>query len=284
MGLGDIFKIGEFKQEISRLQTENENLSQNIQQLQQAAENMRNQLRELNGFQYFEIQKMISELDAEYHEKEKSLKQHYEDLEKSEKDNLNKIILNLNNTISEKEMESKDILDNLNELRLQEAKLLKNVKTQTNKLARSKELVKAINYTFEKYLNYEPSQSTLKFPENDLLELEDISPSVILKLHCMDVKDLRKAYRENDKQIDSVLKKYSARYTTKANQAIYKLMVIALRSELQNILYNLKYEKLDTSIEDIKKVTHKFLIVAGEGNQSIAGTLTKFIGEIEYLS
>lgn len=99
----------------------------------------------------------------------------------------------------------------------------------------------------------------------------------------MDVKDLRKAYRENDKQIDSVLKKYSARYTTKANQAIYKLMVIALRSELQNILYNLKYEKLDTSIEDIKKVTHKFLIVAGEGNQSIAGTLTKFIGEIEYL-
>ena len=148
MGLGDIFKIGEFKQEISRLQTENENLSQNIQQLQQAAENMRNQLRELNGFQYFEIQKMISELDAEYHEKEKSLKQRYEDLEKSEKDNLNKIILNLNNTISEKEMESKDILDNLNELRLQEAKLLKNVKTQTNKLARSKELVKAINLNY----------------------------------------------------------------------------------------------------------------------------------------
>lgn len=99
----------------------------------------------------------------------------------------------------------------------------------------------------------------------------------------MDVKDLRKAFRQNDKQIDSVLKKYSARYTTKANQAIYKLMVIALRAELQNILYNLKYEKLDTSIEDVKKVTKKFLKVAGEGNQSIAGTLTKFIGEIEYL-
>lgn len=99
----------------------------------------------------------------------------------------------------------------------------------------------------------------------------------------MDVKDLRKAYRQNDKQIDSVLQKYSARYTTKANQAIYKLMVIALRSELQNILYNLKYEQLDTSIEDVKKVTQKFLKVAGEGNQSIAGTLTKFIGEIEYL-
>lgn len=44
----------------------------------------------------------------------------------------------------------------------------------------------------------------------------------------MDVKDLRKAYRQNDKQITELLDKYSSRYTTKANQAIYKLMVIAL--------------------------------------------------------
>lgn len=99
----------------------------------------------------------------------------------------------------------------------------------------------------------------------------------------MDVKDLRKAYRENDKLINNILEKYSARYTTKANQAIYKLMVIALRAELQNILYNLKYEKLDKSVDDVKMVTKKYLKIAGEGNQSIAGTLTKFIGEIEYL-
>lgn len=99
----------------------------------------------------------------------------------------------------------------------------------------------------------------------------------------MDIKDLRKAYRQNDKQITELLDKYSSRYTTKANQAIYKLMVIALRAELQNILYNLKFDKLDKSIEDIKNVTQKYLKIAGEGNQSIAGTLTKFIGEIEYL-
>ena len=98
----------------------------------------------------------------------------------------------------------------------------------------------------------------------------------------MDVKDLRKAYRQNDKQINDLLAKYSARYTTKANQAIYKLMVIALRAELQNILYNLKFEKLEKSIDDIKDVTHKYLEIAGNGNQSIAGTLTKFIGEISW--
>lgn len=99
----------------------------------------------------------------------------------------------------------------------------------------------------------------------------------------MDVKDLRKAYRENEKQIDKLLSQYSSRYTTKANKSIYSLMVIALRAELQNILYNLKYEKLEKSIEDVKNVSAKYLKIAGEGNQSIAGTLTKFIGEIEYL-
>ena len=123
----------------------------------------------------------------------------------------------------------------------------------------------------------------LKIPEYDLTELESISPSIILKLHSMDIKDLRKAFNDNNKLIDNILTQYSARYTTKANQAIYKLMVVALRAELQNILTNLKYEKLDKSLDDIKKVTDKYLKIASDGNQSIAGTLTKFIGEIEYL-
>lgn len=74
-----------------------------------------------------------------------------------------------------------------------------------------------------------------------------------------------------------------ARYTTKANQTIYQLMVIALRAELQNILYDLKYEKLDQAVEKVKIVTRKYLQIAGEGNKSIVGTLTRFIGEIEYL-
>lgn len=162
-------------------------------------------------------------------------------------------------------------------------KLIKSTKTQTNKLARSKELVKAIDYALEGYFNYEPSQSSFKISPEQLTDLEELSPTIMLKLHCMDVKDLRKAYKANDKQITDLLDKYAARYTTKANKAIYNLMVIALRAELQNILYNLKYEKLDSAIDQVKTVTQKYLKIAGEGNQSIVGTLTKFIGEVEYL-
>lgn len=258
MGLFDIFKVGQYKSEIEQLKHSNEEANK--------------KLNELGGRDYFQVKEMTAALKADY-ERKKAI----------EENQLREHLLGLTRSISDKTDKEQELSNKISELRLEESKLAKNNKTQTNKLSRSKELIKAINYALEAYLNYEPAQSSIKLPQDDLDALDEISPSIILKLHCMDVKDLKKAYRENDKQINSVLDKYSARYTTKSNQAIYKLMVIALRAELQNILYNLKYEKLEKSIDDVKTVTQKYLKIAGEGNQSIAGTLSKFIGEIEYL-
>jgi hypothetical protein len=112
---------------------------------------------------------------------------------------------------------------------------------------------------------------------------EELLPTVTLKLHCIDVKELKKKFKDNEKAIKETLEKYEGRYTTKANATIYKLMVIALQAELQNVLYNLKFNKLENSVTDIKKITQKYLAIAGEGNQSIVNTLVKFITSIEYL-
>ncbi len=176
-----------------------------------------------------------------------------------------------------------DLREEIASLQETSNKLKKQVDTQSKKLSRTKELYKSIDHAINNFFESDAEYSNCRISTRDFEDLELISPSIILKLHCMDVKDLRKAYKENEKQINSILDKYSARYTTKANKSIYNLMVIALRAELQNILYNLKYEKLDKSIDDVKIVSAKYLKIAGEGNQSIAGTLTKFIGEIEYL-
>lgn len=192
----------------------------------------------------------------------------------AECENLNVEILSQNDIIAK----LKEEILSLNE---QNEKLQKQTNAQTRKLQRSKELYKSIDYCITSFLSDEGTPTLLSQEENS--EYDEFAPSVILKLHCMDMKDLRKAYRENDKQINKVLEAYSSRYTTKANRTIYQLMVIALRAELQNILANLKYEKLDQSIDYVKKVTAKYLKIAGEGNQSIVSTLTKFIGEIEYL-
>ena len=60
-------------------------------------------------------------------------------------------------------------------------------------------------------------------------------------------------------------------------------MVIALRSELQNVLYTLNYKKLDEALNNIREIINKYLNIARSGNQTISSTLTKFIGELEIL-
>lgn len=169
------------------------------------------------------------------------------------------------------------------EIELEISKKREVVQKEAQKISKFRELYKSMKYSIENFLLYDPSKELLKFTPDDLEEVSSLVPSVMLRLQYMNSKELRKAYKENDKQIEKIMKDYSSRYTTKANQAIYSLMVIALRAELQNILSELKYDKLDVAIENIKKTTLKYLKIAGDGNQSIVGTLTKFISQLEYL-
>jgi len=159
----------------------------------------------------------------------------------------------------------------------------KNLISQEKKIEKIKILYRAAEYALKNYTNLDLRNSDLVIPPASENDLNALSPTVSLKLHNMDVKELRKSFNANDKLIEETLFNYLGRYTTKANAAIYKLMVMALRAELQNILYNLKYEKLDVATENVKIMTAKYLKIATDGNQSIAPTLVKFIGEIESL-
>ena len=258
MGLLDIFRISSIKQENADLKSQLSNLQQKID--------------DLGVNEYYQTKDKIIKMNAALEQKIAETDANI----KSQQKEANRIIVENNELIAKLREE----ISNLTE---QEARLSKQVRTHTKKIDRSKELYNSIVYSIDNFLVADVNYGNCKLPEKDYYDIELISPSVMLKLHCMDVKDLRKAYRENQKQIEKLLELYSSRYTTKANKSIYSLMVIALQAELQNILYNLKYEKLDHSIELVKVVTAKYLKIAGEGNQSIAGTLTKFIGEIEYL-
>lgn len=138
-------------------------------------------------------------------------------------------------------------------------------------------MYKSIEYTIEKFPEYQTIINKISDEEFSIV------PNVMLKLHHMDVKSLNKLFKDNQKQIETILNQYEDRYTSKANKTIYHLMVVALQAELQNVLYNLKFEKLDVAIEDIKNITQKYLKLAESGNQTIAKTLMNFIGQIEYL-
>ena len=134
-----------------------------------------------------------------------------------------------------------------------------------------------------RWSSFDYETSGLKIPSIDRTIIDKFTPAISLKLRSMDIKDLRKAMKNNNEVIENTLSKYESKYTTKTNKTIYKLMVIALQAELQNILYNLKYDEVNNSIKTIKDICKKYAIIVSYGNQSIAPTLTKFIGEIEYL-
>lgn len=237
-------------EQITNLMAQNQFILKQIEQQENEKNDLQEKLNSLNASEYFEVQEKI-----------KAAKQ------------------DLENFSSEKTQLSLE----MEQLTLQNDKLNKSIDSNTKKLSRIKELYSSIKYTLDNFSDTDRfSFNYISYTKYEK-ELDLISPSVILKLHSMDVKDLRKAFKDNDKQINDLLNQYSSRYTTKANRAIYQLMVIALRAELQNILYDLKYEKLESSIDNVKSVTQKYLTIASDGNQSIANTLTKFIGQIEYL-
>lgn len=191
--------------------------------------------------------------------------------------------------ISEAEVKLANITDqlqlaeaNLARAKQEEEKALKAALSAVRKVEKSRPLLKAIDHAILTYdgLNIEEASAVSGLVH----EVEDfVSPTIMLDLKCLGMKELRKRYRQNEKQIEEVLKKYEGRYTTKANAAIYKLMVIALRAELQNVLYSINYGKLDDALASISTITQKYYTIATAGNQSIAPTLKKFIGEIEYL-
>ena len=236
----------------------------------------------MSFFDIFKIDK-IKEENKRLNIRVSYLEKKLSDLGFTEYEQTKNAIDSMNKEIAEADITISKLKTQIEALNVDVENTEKKLSSAVKKLKRSKEIYSSVEHAIDNFLEYTPQMSSCKIDSSLLEDMDDLAPSVILKLHCMDMRDLRKAFNENDKQINELLSKYHSRYTTKSNKAIYQLMVIALRAELQNILYNLKYEKLDKSIEDLKKVTSKYLAIAADGNQSIAGTMTKFIGEIEYL-
>lgn len=269
----------------------------NSNKLSQSNNEMKQKLDEIGYTELEEIKKKINILNAEILEKENKISQvknEYDNKILEVKNNYDSELKNREIWIKSKikgideefdrkktHLENMKILVSINEE--ENKKLLKNIETQKNKLKKSKEILNSIQHCITEFLEYSPILSNIKTKiTNEELSSDDLVPTVILPLHSMDSKTLKTAFRNNEKQINALLKEYNNRYTTKSNKTIYDLMCIALNAELQNILYNLKYEKLENAISQIKTVTQKYYHISSDGNKQIAPTILKFIGQLEY--
>lgn len=212
------------------------------------------------------LKKEINEQEQLYNEYKTKNETIYEQIKsKAEADAINKI----QNRIDELEAEK-------SKLEKECKNLSASSKTLSTKLYNEKTLYDSYRHAVEFYIDY---------GENNIrdISVDDLSPMVSIDLQCMTIRQLRKLHTENKKLIMQCFYRYSERYNTKTNSSLYKLMTIALEAELQNVLYCIKFGKLDESIETIKKMCNRYYSIATDGNQHIAPTIKKFICEIETL-
>ncbi len=271
--------------------------------------NIQRYREKIKGYSQEELQKIYNERDGIIHEArlkanelEVESKQRLEEISRriEEKDIIyEKIVKDATNDANQKVSEQMNKLDNINEeiekkdfymseinrLKEEIEALDKKVSSRQEKIDHLMSIQKSVNHAIKAYFKESDleREHELVLPANLIREINTLAPSITLKLHCMDYKDLRRAFRANDKIINETLARYESRYTTKTNRAIYQLMVLGLRAELQNVLYTLTYSKLNDGIAAIKDLINKYLNIARDGSQTIASTLAKFIGELEPL-
>lgn len=104
--------------------------------------------------------------------------------------------------------------------------------TALRKLSRSKEIYKSVEYAIDRFLGYDPPVSACKISPADSNDMEELLPSVVLKLHCMDMRDLRKAY-DNGKwrfyKFNGQTKWVEQLPTSETRQELIKYMLNAYR-------------------------------------------------------
>lgn len=156
----------------------------------------------------------------------------------------------------------------------------KRLQTANNRIVKSKAIFESMQHAMETFMDpaYQAEHLAGVMAIN-LAEVLGEEP----ELKCLTMKTLRSKYKQNEKKILEVAAAYQAMYTTKANAAIYKLMVMALNAEMNLILTSLGYGKLDDAIESVRAITARYYVIASEGNQTIVNTLNRFIGQIEGL-
>lgn len=242
------------------------------------------------------IEAEINKISAQLNDKEKTIQDIRETL-RAENENIRKKIIEDATKSAEQikknaESELASLLDSIDNYKVanSDAKeelesLSKEIKRYMNQARKFKAEIVGLKNFKKKFehsdigaIENQISEAALLMDENGVIET-----IIKLPLHSDNSRELRKLSNAVRKEINTLLNSYQQRYTTKANKAIYKLMIIGLQAEMQLLLYKLTYQKLDDTKDLVKEIIEKYLIIAGEGNQSILGTLTRFISEIEPL-
>ena len=267
----DIFRVGKIKKE-------NEQIKLELAEMQEKNNKLDLQLSNANN-NYFELEQRYNQLSkAVSGETQKKLFHDIENLKSAKENAKQELVFFKENANAEKERLQKQLDNVLQSISLEQDKSDKKIQNAKIKLKLINTAFKAIQKSIDADNNNQFDVPQLVLEAKSLVkDIED------LHINALDVPALKKLIVANRENIKNVITKYESRYTTKSNKALYQLMVLALESELQNVLLNLKFGTLEEAKNKINGLLEKYYDISSNGNQSIAPTIKKFIIEMETL-
>lgn len=269
--------INSANNEATNITTNANQIAENI--INQASVTFASKMKRINQHEVEvmqETQKLEDDAKRQYHEKLDNLIEQEENL-RNELADINLEILRrtfIKNNLEDAQEEYDEANEKLEKINNQIANSKKKIK-------QARLLAKNAYEVVDKYFRNSLPEENIESIANLVDELESIYPEVSLHFNALDYQDLRKEFKENEKIIKEISQKYIERNTLKTYQAIYKLMILGLNAELQNIIYNLKYTNLDKCRNQVEEIINKYISIATEGNHMIEPSLLAFITEIK---
>ena len=262
--------------ESSNIITNANQIAENI--INQASVTFASKMKRINQHEFEvmqETQKLEDEAKRQYHERLDNLIEQEQNLKKELYD-INLEILRrtlMKNGLAAAQTELDEINEKLDKINTQISNSKKKIK-----LARL--LTKNAYEVVDKYFRNSLPEENIESIANIVDELESIYPEVSLHFNALDYQDLRKEFKDNQKIINEISERYISKNTLTIYKAIYKLIVLSLNAELQNIIYNLKYDNLEKCHNHVEEIINKYISIATESNKIIEPSLMAFITEI----
>ena len=255
--------------ESSNIITNANQIAENI--INQASVTFASKMKRINQHEFEvmqETQKLEDEAKRQYHERLDNLIEQEQNLKKELYD-INLEILRrtlMKNGLAAAQTELDEINEKLDKINTQISNSKKKIK-----LARL--LTKNAYEVVDKYFRNSLPEENIESIANIVDELESIYPEVSLHFNALDYQDLRKEFKDNQKIINEISERYISKNTLTIYKAIYKLIVLSLNAELQNIIYNLKYDNLEKCHNHVEEIINKYISIATESNKIIEPSL-----------
>lgn len=188
----------------------------------------------------------------------------------------------LNNCYDQRLQESQTLSLQIRERFEKVQELDKQIITKQRNLSRIKEMYHGIEASIQNYRTLPPEYENHELDKKFMEECEKLAPSFLLAIPCMNDKELHEAYLSKEKIITDLFRQYTNEFSNAYDKAIYELVVLYIRAEIQNILYGIKCNSTESSSIAVKGLCKRCLRIASNENLHSTESFTNFIGEVEY--